>query len=86
MKRGNFPGRKSQKQNEAKLRQKAYDQLSNEQKLTALDERLGRGKGAVKQRYKLLFDLAKKMPSNVLVSAKPPKSEKGKFKDLKEYE
>lgn len=45
---------KEQKRQEAEQRQVAYDGLSTEQKIGKLDDKLGKGVGATKQRKRLL--------------------------------
>jgi len=44
---------KSKKQDEAKLRQDAYNLLNNKQKIELLNKKFGVGKGAARQRKKL---------------------------------
>lgn len=53
MNTSNFPGRRERKQTEAKERDAAWAALSPKDRLAALDRRLGKGKGAVKQRARL---------------------------------
>ena len=53
MKRGNMPQRKAEKKSNAADRQKEYDSLSTEDKVSKLDKTLGVGIGASKQRCKL---------------------------------
>lgn len=60
MNRGNFPGRKDEKRAGAKARQEAYDKLTPKQKLDLLDDKLGNGVGAKRQRRRLAKLLEKK--------------------------
>ena len=53
MKPVNFPERRTLRRTEAEVRQKQRDKRSPEQQLAALDERLGKGKGAKKERARL---------------------------------
>jgi hypothetical protein len=50
---------KSERQREASARQEAYSQLSVKAKLDKLDEQLGKGVGAVRQRARLSKQLDK---------------------------
>ena len=45
---------KSQRREEAEQRQKEYDKLTIDEKIKKLDDKLGQGVGAKKQRAKLL--------------------------------
>lgn len=54
MNTSNFPGRRERKQHEAAERDAAWAGLTLKDKLAALDRRLGKGQGAVKQRARLL--------------------------------
>jgi septal ring factor EnvC (AmiA/AmiB activator) len=45
--------RREQRRTEAQLRQAEYDKLSPAQRIAALDARLGKGKGARKERARL---------------------------------
>jgi hypothetical protein len=47
------PDRKTARQEEAKERNTAFKKLSKEEKIAKLDAKLGKGKGAKKQREKL---------------------------------
>ena len=58
--KGRRPDNKKFRQEEAKERQEAYSKLSNKEKLTLLDVRLGNGVGAKKQREKLSKSTPKK--------------------------
>lgn len=53
MKRGNFEGNKKRKQEEAIKRNEEWNRLTPEQQLKELDIRLGKDKGASKQRNRL---------------------------------
>lgn len=53
MKRKNFPGRKKQRQDKAQKRKEQREMRDNKGQLTILDERLGKDKGAVKERIRL---------------------------------
>lgn len=53
MKRLARDSRKSERREEARARSEKWDKLSPEQKLQELDKRLGKDKGAKKQREKL---------------------------------
>jgi len=44
---------KKQRRKEAEERQKAYDNLTTQQKLDRLDKKFGKGKGAAKERARL---------------------------------
>ena len=52
--------RKERRQEEAEERQSAWDGLNTAQQLQKLDERLGMGVGAKKQRARLMNNLLKK--------------------------
>ena len=60
MKRMNFPRRKEFRQDKAGLRQEKYDQLTAEEKLARLDNILGEGVGAAKQRARLRSEIENK--------------------------
>lgn len=47
-----------ERRTQAKERQEAFSRLNNFQRLDLLDARLGKGVGAVKQRAKLLAEIA----------------------------
>jgi hypothetical protein len=51
--RKNFPGRKDARRIDHLTRQEDSDSLTPMQKLAKLDKRLGEGKGAVSERFKL---------------------------------
>jgi hypothetical protein len=54
MRRKNFPRRRETRRIEAEERQEERNKRSNAQQLARLDKKLGEGKGAVKERLKLL--------------------------------
>lgn len=66
MRSENFPGNKERKRIEGKARQDAYDKLTIEQKIKLLDERLGVGQGAVRQRARFAAALKKQEQENVV--------------------
>lgn len=72
--------RVQERRDEAKARQEASDALSPEQRLSALDEKLGKGQGAVKERAKLLaaIEKIKQEKAAKKEKAEKPVKEKGK--------
>jgi len=70
---------KEEKRAEAKERQKKWESLTLEQQLKAIDERLGKGVGATKQRLKIkmLMEKAKDV-------SRKKKTSKEKHEDAKE--
>ena len=59
MKPMNFPGRKERRVMEAEWRQDNRDKRNAARQLDALDDRLGKGKGAKKERARLKAEIAK---------------------------
>jgi len=60
MKRRNFPRRKQKRQETAQRRQNKRDARSNARQLALLDEKLGKNKGATKERIRLAQEVAQK--------------------------
>ena len=57
--RSNFPSRVEKRRSGAVHRNEEWASLSHEQKLTALDQRLGVGQGAAKQRARIAAQMEK---------------------------
>jgi hypothetical protein len=62
MKTTNFPGRVEKRQAEAQERAKVWGALSPNEQLKVLDDRLGTGKGAKRQRARLAKLLTVEQP------------------------
>jgi hypothetical protein len=74
-------GRIEQRREEAKVRQAESDTLTPEQRLARLDEKFGKGQGAVKERAKLLAAIEKVKQEQAIKAAKKEKAEKAEKPD-----
>ena len=77
--------RKEKRKREAKERQEAYNKLSPQQKIASLDNKLGKGIGATKQRAKLQKEIETAKETKEKKSAKTETSEKKPAWKKKEY-
>lgn len=71
----NRPDRAESRRNEARDRQKKYDELSVEAKIDLLDGKLGFNQGAINQRARLKAALEKAKTKNTTLNVEPTKAE-----------